>query len=148
MPTPIALLSSCISSDTPSPLSPPCSNVVQNAALLPPPLLSPPRYFYPLTASIPREYYHAHWDADIETTDDVVLVIYSQDISTGETTEFQYSDGVRRAAGVYPKVTMYPAATVGLAQNNARLRAVYSPPRVPDPYTRLATYPKRSRYFV
>lgn len=57
-------------------------------------LSSTPRFFYPLTASIAREIYHAHWDAEIETTDDVVLVIYIQDVSTGQTVEYAYADGV------------------------------------------------------
>jgi len=81
------------------------------------PLLFPPRYFYPLTASVSTEIIHAHWDADIATTDDVVLVVYREEIATGVLIEFQYADAVR---------------TYGSEHGNA------SPPPPPDPVYRTA----------
>ncbi len=36
-----------------------------------------------------------HWDADIVTTDDVVLVVYREDITTGAIEPFAYADAVR-----------------------------------------------------
>ncbi|CAM9640288.1 unnamed protein product [Scytosiphon promiscuus] len=51
------------------------------------------RYLYPFTAAAAEERLIAHWDADSDTTEDIVLVMYQFNTATGEIAIVGYGDG-------------------------------------------------------